>query len=377
MRTTVIAGLLFAVSLRAGAQVLLPTATPAEAGLDAARLAEAVALYREAVEADEIKGTVLLVARGGRVALEEAVGRRLPGDLAPMNADVLFRLASNTKPAIAALAMMLVEEGKLGLDDPAGKWVPAFDTDGLRPVRVRHLLSHTGGLAFPGIFVTPLLERSDDRPDAPCLRLEAARFAASGLKEAPGTVYSYSNAGYNLLGAVIEAAAGIPLARLFRERLYAPLGMADARNLETEADPARMAQVCRKSGDAWKTEWSPGEPPAWPFVRASGGMIATARDYARFCQMILDGGKAGARILLSAESVAQMTRRQTPEQRKGGGYGFGWMIGKDGAIEHGGSDGTSAWIDPSRKLIGIVFTQSPGGKAPLARFRELVTAACR
>jgi CubicO group peptidase (beta-lactamase class C family) len=231
-------------------QQLIADASPSSAGLDQGKLDEGVALYRDAVLKDEIKGAVLLVVRKGALALHEAVGFRIKEEGAPMPKDALFRLASNTKPMTAALVLSLVDEGRLSLDDPVSKFIPSFGRAGLSGIRIRHLLSHTGGLAFDGIFISPLESESPEIRGVPNLQREVARFAAFGAKGEPGSVYRYSNAGYNTLGAVIEVAAGRPLARLMKERLFERLGLSDARTLEPEADQGRMCWVYRKNEGA-------------------------------------------------------------------------------------------------------------------------------
>ncbi len=371
----------------AGAQVVFRVTGPAAAGIDSGALSAAVDLWRRAVAEDEVRGVVLVVVRDGALVLHEALGYRVKEESAAMPRDALFRLASNTKPMVATVALRLVEEGRLCLDDPVARRIPAFATSALAPVTVRHLLSHTGGIDFDGIFVTPILPPTETRSGPPSLRREVERFAAFGLREPPGTVYRYSNAGYNTLGAVLEAASGQPLAELLRETVFAPVGMASALTHEPEADPRRMCRVYRKSKKGWITEWSPGDPPAWPFVRASGGGICTALDYARFCQVFLDGGRAGPRRVLTEASVKMAVSPQSPAvasrpaSERGGAertrHGFGFVVRSDGVFGHGGSDGTDAWIDPARRVIGITFTQSPGGAAPLEAFRCAVLAACR
>ena len=168
---------------------------------------------------------------------------------------------------------------------------------------VCQLLSHTSGFRIGPIFLQPLVGMSDEHPDAPSLQVEVARFGEIGAKMPPGTSYRYSNAGYNTLGALIEVASEMPLKQYLRERIYEPLGMADSCNHESDADHARMSNVFRRRGreGGWEIDWKPGDPPDYPFPRASGGMISTARDYAVFCQAFLNGGiHDGDRILLDA-----------------------------------------------------------------------------
>jgi CubicO group peptidase (beta-lactamase class C family) len=357
--------------LAASAQALLPApdvlraATPVEAGLDADLLRAAVVVVEEAAASDAIRGAVVLVARHGRIAVHEAFGWRDLAGESPMERDTLFRLASNTKPVIAAAVLQLVDAGALDLDDAVGEHLPTFAASGPDAILVRHLLAHTSGLRIETIFLDRLLP---DSLGDEGLQREVARFGAIGPKVPPGTSYAYSNPGYNTLGALVEVAAEMPLKRYLRERVYVPLGMHDACNHEPDADPERMSGVfVRTKAGAWRARWTPGDPPDYPFVRASGGMIASARDYATFCQALLQGGVYAGRRVLAEDSVRGALAPQnlsalSEEERAARQffYGFGWSVRRDGLVAHSGSDGTFAWIDPTRGIVGLYFTQSPG-----------------
>ena len=370
-----IAGVCLALPVRAQKEPLLEPGTPASAGMDAATLDQAVALYRAAVAKDEIRGAVLLVARHGRIVLHEALGWKHKEYALPMQKDTLFRMASNTKPVVATAVLMLAEEGRLNVNDPVEKYLDSFRNWRSRAVTVAHLLSHTSGLRIPVIFYP-----FDLKEGAPSLRAAVDRFGREGPEVEPGTSYSYSNAGFNTLGAVIEVAAGMPLEQFLKTHIYDPLGMTDSLNREDPAKLARMATVYRgRSGPDGRVEFrkgfSPGDPPDYPVIRASGGLISTALDYAKFLQMYLNGGRYGGARILSADSIRQaVTPRIKANERSQ--YGFGWMIGNDGTYSHGGSDGTMGWVDPARDLIGLIFTQSPGGKNPVAQFQKLVAESC-
>ena len=188
----------------------------------------------------------------------------------------------------------------------------------------------------------------------------------------PGTSYSYNNPGYNTLGALTEIASGMPLEGFLRERIYEPLGMTSSSNHESAAPPEKMARVYRRGDDGWTISWSPGDRPDVPFPRASGGMISTAWDYAKFCQMYLNGGTYGGERLLAVESVERGTTVQTGLDQR---YGFGWSVSPNGVFSHGGSDGTFAWVDPNLSIVGLIFTQSPGGRTMTGQFQKLVEAA--
>ncbi|MCA9176144.1 MAG: serine hydrolase [Planctomycetales bacterium] len=352
---------------------------PEEVAIDAKRLALASSIIRHAVEDNEIPGAVVLVARRGRVVLQEAFGHRDFDRQQPLRADALFRMASNSKAVTAAGIMLLVDDGKLDLDAPVGKYLPAFDIQPWNqpPVTLRHLLTHTSGLRIPSLFLTPLLPKSDEHPEAPDLRLEVARFAAIGPQHPPGKTYSYNNAGYNILAAVIEQVAGSYQDHL-RRRLYEPLGMRDSCNHESAADHSRMSTVMKRQEDgSWKAGWTPGDAPDWPFPRGSGGMVSTARDYALFCQLLLNQGVYDGRQILSEASVREMTRPQADRLSAATAYGLGWKVTEQGGVfSHTGSDGTYVWVDPATEVIGMVLTQTNGATRPRETFRQLVHWSC-
>lgn len=340
-------GLAFALSLQAGG---LPTATPEEVGLSGPALEAAVDIYREAIERDEHRGTVILVARKGKTVLHQALGWRDVERKDPMRADTLFKMASNTKPTIATAILMLAEEGKLELTGVVRKHIPSWDNYRSGWIQIQHLLSHTSGLRIGSIFLQPM------DPDTTLLK-EAAKFGEIGAVEIPGTTYSYNNPGFNTLGALVERASGRPLDAFLQERIYQPLGMGDSLNYEAKADQSRMATVWKaKKGGGWEVAWKPGDGPDFPIVRASGGMISTAADYARFLQMWLNGGELDGRRLLSEESVdAAWTAKLE-------GYGYGFRQVEGGGWGHGGSDGTFAAVYPEQEMVVLLFGQTRSPK---------------
>ena len=368
--------------------VTLSTATPADAGLSAAILDAGVQLYRDAVEQGDLVGAVLLVAKDGKVVLHEAVGWRHKEKDQPMLTNTMFRMASNTKPTIATSVGILVEEGKLDYDAPVRTYIPSFDNYRAGFIQVRHLLNHTSGFRIGTLFLEPYMEPSADHPDAPTLKLEAARYGEVGAEVLPGTSYSYSNPGFNTLGALVEIASGQSLESFLDQRIYTPLAMDDSYNHELaeklDGKLDRMGAVYYRRDDSgrWTPGWEPGDAPQVPFVRASGGMISTAWDYAKFCQMFLNGGIYGGARILKESTVRRMTGdtylaggEHEPGRGVRVGYGFGWVVDPDGTFSHTGSDGTAAWVDPNENLIVLVFTQTPGGKNPRNKFLELVRSS--
>jgi CubicO group peptidase (beta-lactamase class C family) len=346
---------------------------PEDVGMSRAVLEGAAGLYEEAVARGDLVGAVLLVARQGRVVLHEAIGMRDEERGLPMERSTMFRMASNTKPVVATAVAQLAERDALDYDDLVREYIGEWDNYRSGFVTVGHLLSHTSGLRIGSLFLEPLADHTT-------LQREAARFGEVGAEVPPGQSYSYNTPGYNTLAALVEITSGRLLEDYLKGAIYEPLGMADSYNHRAghplDGKLGRMGAVYYRrdaSGD-WIPGGTPGGPVAYPFARGSGGMISTAWDYAIFCQMFLNGGIYDGARILEPESVELMT---SPKVHIGGEgdrasyYGYGWNL-SGGRYGHGGSDGTNAWVDPERELIGLVFTQTPRGPNPLARFRELV-----
>ncbi len=363
--------------------VTLAPGKPAEAGMDETILEAGVNMFREAVEKDALRSVVLLVARKGKIVLHEAIGWKDKDKGIRIKKDAMFRMASNTKPVVATGLSILVEDKKFSFNDNVRKFIKAFDNHRSGSIKIHHLLTHTSGFRIGPIFYSPLIQKSTGFPNAPALQLEVGRFGKTGATEPVGTTYSYSNAGFNTLGALIEVASGKMMDIFLKERLYEPLGMVDSyhhevdKKLDGKLD--RMSVVYYKRKGKWQIGWQPGDPPQYPFVRASGGMISTAMDYAIFCRMFLNGGIYNGVRILKKETVNIMISPQTASiysaeelAKRSSFYGYGWSVNKNSVFSHSGSDGTSAWVDPKNELIVLVFTQSPGEGSMRSRFFKLV-----
>ena len=353
--------------------------SPASAGIDPAALDRGVDLFRQAIDRDELRGAVLLVARRGTIVLHEALGWRHRGYRLPMERNTIFRMASNTKPVVASAVLILEQDGTLAVADKVSKHLPAFDTYRTRDITLFHLLTHSSGFRIAPIFYP--FDEEMKKGETPTLQDAVAKFAKEGPAVAPGTTYSYSNPGYNTLGAIVERASGMPLEPFLKARIYDPLGMTDTLNHEDPVKLHRMATVYRgRKGADGRIEFTqgftPDDAPDYPIVRASGGLISTAMDYAKFLQMYLNKGVYGDARILTEASIAKAT---TPHVKidETSHYGLGWSVAPGGVFSHGGSDGTYAWVDPSRDLFGLVFTQSPGGINPREEFQKIVTGACK
>lgn len=399
---------------------------PEDVGLASARLQDLSAWLQGAVDRHEIPGAVVLIARHGSIAYFEAFGFRDREVAAVMERDAIFRIASMTKPITSVAAMMLVEQGRLDLSAPLSRYLPEFKdvVVGVEPVQVgtpelelvpaqreitiRDLLRHTSGLTY-GFIGRSMVK---DRYNAanlydPTLSLAevTARIARLPLQDQPGTTWNYS-VSTDVLGRVIEVASGMAFDRFLSERIFAPLGMKDtAFVLTNRAQLARLAQPQVSIASGSRPRLPDPAQAGWP--SGGGGLVSTAVDYARFCQMLLNGGHFGGRHLLSASSVAQMMSDQLPpgirvnaspfpvtdvRRENGQSFGLGFAIrvadgrsrfpGTIGDASWTGGFGTQFWIDPKQRLFAILLMQlaplSPGNVAAVTHFlrmREEVYAA--
>ena len=347
------------------------------------------ARMQELVDRHVIAGAVTLVEQHGKTIHLAAVGSADIAAGRAMKTDDLFWIASMTKPMTAACVMMLADEGKLALDDPVGKFIPEFHGLRLhgakppRPVTIRDLLTHTGGLGSPQIARKASLEE------------RVIQYAHAPLKFAPGTRWDYSNSGFNTLGRIIEIVSHKPFATFLRERLLSPLGMRDTTFWPS---PRRCAKAYKPGAgrlDETSIYNTPGDMtdrsrPALP----AGGLFSTASDVARFYRMMLDGGRLGGRRFLKEETVRLMTRTQTGSMKAGTLAGMGWGLGfgivkvpqgvtaalSPGSFGHGGSFATQSWADPKRDAIFLMMIQRAGFKdpdttGPRAAFQNTAAAA--
>jgi CubicO group peptidase (beta-lactamase class C family) len=345
-----------------------------------------VAALQPFVDGRTLAGAVTLVADRDEVLSLEAVGFADVAAGKPMRTDALFWIASQSKPITATALMMLVDEGKVRLDDPVEKYLPEFkgqwlaaeqDEDHVllrkpgHPITVREILSHTAGLPFKSAMEQPTL-------DLLPLRDAVRSYAMTPLQSEPGSKYQYSNAGINTAGRIIEVAGGMPYEEFLERRLFGPLGMKDTTFRPDEAQLARLAKSYRPDAEKTGLEETTVTQLKYPLddrtrqPMPAGGLFSTAGDLGRFCRMILNGGVSEGRRYLSEAAVTEMTRRQTGESLKES-YGLGWSTG-GGTFGHGGAYATNMTIDPRRGLITVFLVQHAGfpgdGGKSQAAFRQ-------
>ena len=349
-------------------------------------LREAVDVYRSRVENGKLPNVILYVIHDGEVVLSEALGWRDKATQTEMQTDTLLRMASNTKAVVAAAVLILQQRRMLSIDDPVSQYLPAFANDAHREITIKQMLSHTSGWRFKSLFVFPLLEPNDDFPRRPNLQSEVDRLAGIVPAKEPGVSYSYNNAAYNTIGALIEKVSGESLEQFLISNIYEPLRMADSSNHPPAGRIEEMSVVygapTNHDSEEWSIRFKREARMRVPFVRASGGMVSTAEDFAKFCQMFLGQGKYQGVRILSKRSVQQATFPVTKEiytaaQRleRTSYYGLGWKVHDDESYSHTGSEGTFVWIDPTRKVVGMALSQSAGFDNPREEFRRAVTKA--
>ena len=334
----------------------------------------------------DLAGAVVIVGTKDKIVYEGATGMANSADRIPMEPSTLFRIASMTKPITAIAVMMLVDEGKLSVDDAVEKLLPEFkdqmliaakdkDTTTLkkpkRPITVRDLLTHTSGLAnYPSGLADLYTKRNRT--------ISEATIAVSQLPLTfePGTKWSYCNSGIDTLGRIVEVASGMSFEKFLQTRIFDPLGMKESTFYPTAEQAKTVAVTYAKidgklvaaANSLLDVKANPKHPvPA-------GGLYSTVRDQARLYQFMLNNGKVGDKQLLSEKSLKQMTTTQTGDIKTGFvdgmSWGFGWQVVAEpkGATEtlsagtygHGGAFGTQGWIDPKKGAFYILMIQRTG-----------------
>ena len=326
------------------------------------------------VERRELAGAVVLSANGHEVLSLDSVGSADIAGGRPMRDDALFWIASTSKPITGAAFMMLVDEGKVRIDDPVSDYLPEFTGQWLQvekdeehellrqpahPITVRNILTHTSGLPFCSAMETPTL---DTLP----LRAAVRSYAMSALVFPPDSLYQYSNAGINIAGRIIEVVSGMAYEDFLEQRLFAPLGMTDTTFWPNAEQLSRLAKSYRPAADGGLEEAPlsqlkhPLDDRLTRYPMPAGGLFSTASDLAPFCQMVLNGGVWQGTRYLSEAAVREMTSKQTGAAVPTG-YGYGWSCGENGVFGHGGAHANDMSIDAPHDLITIYMVQHSGG----------------
>jgi CubicO group peptidase (beta-lactamase class C family) len=393
-----------------------PSPATASTGISVERLNRLSATLQQYVDQQRVAGLVTIVVRNGRTVHLEAFGRRDIESGAPMQADSIFRIASMSKPITSVATLMLLEEGKLLLGDPVSKFIPSFAKTTVivpppsgavagtpvsvvpakRAITIRDLLTHTAGIGYGAGPAESLYKAANvhmwyfaDKNEPIATTID--RLAALPFDAQPGERYVY---GFNtdVLGVVVEKASGMSLDEFFRTRIFQPLKMVDTHFYLPPEKRDRLATVYSlRDGTltrAAQEGMGQGAYVDGPRQSFSGGagLLSTASDYARFLQMVVNGGELDGVRLLSPKTVELMSSSHTGTLFNEGrtGFGLGFEVvehvgrsgehGSVGLLSWGGAYHTDFWADPQEKLVAVLMTQLlPAAGSDLhGKFRALV-----
>jgi CubicO group peptidase (beta-lactamase class C family) len=385
----------------ASARAALPAAKPESVGMSTARLARLSDGMQALVEQGRIAGAVTMVSRHGKVVEFAATGKRDIAADAPMKKDSIFRIYSMSKPITGVAMMMLFEEGKWQLDDPVAKYVPEFanlkvygeDSQGnvalkdqVHPVTMRQLMSHSGGFTY-GLFsntpVDKLMRAADVLNIDNTLDELVKRVATLPLVTQPGTEWHYS-VSVDIQGYIVQKLSGMPFEEYLQQKIFKPLNMVDTAFYVPRDKLDRFAEFYDydKSGKLQVLHGGLNHDfAAKPALSSGGGgLVSTATDYMRFCQMLLNGGQLDGVRLLSPRTVELMRSNVLPASTQilvpGAGFGLDFAVYNDpvaaggyygmGTYWWGGAAGTWFWIDPVNDLIVVGMIQQAAGTGAAA-----------
>ncbi|MFT5122556.1 MAG: CubicO group peptidase (beta-lactamase class C family) [Candidatus Omnitrophota bacterium] len=320
------------------------------------------------VDKHELAGAIGLVVDREQVLAIETFGFAdiAAGKAMPKNA--LFWIASQSKPITATAVIMLVDEGKINLDDPVEKYLPEFKGQQVNvgdkrqppvhPITVREVLSHMSGLPFKSDVENPTL-------DALPLAEAVASYAKTPLQTEPGTHYQYSNAGINTSARILEVVSGMKYEDFLQERLFDPLGMKDTTFWPNDEQTKRIAKSYRPNAEKNNLDEFQTGQLSYPlshrktrFPMPAGGLFSSAEDTAKFCQMMLNGGELNGKRYVSEAGFKALTTRQTPESVKAS-YGLGYSVGGD-SFGHGGAHASNMTVYPA-KGVALIWMVQHGG----------------
>jgi CubicO group peptidase (beta-lactamase class C family) len=392
----------------------LPQAKPAKLGLSPQRLADLQTTLQARIERQHLPGAVMLIARHGQLAVLQALGAQDPQQGTPMQTDSIFRIYSMTKPIVSVAAMMLMEQGRLMLNDPVAKYLPEFSSQRVaefdaanhmtlrapkRAATVQDLLRHTAGLTYQFTGDGPLRQLYADANVRSVQRSNeefSQTLATIPLMFDPGRMWEYSHA-TDVLGRLVEVISGQRLGEFLQQHILTPLGMHDTGFVVPPDQHGRIAEAFAQDPDGGALMRLIDHKVHNPMESGGGGLASTALDYARFLQFMLNRGELDGVRLLSPSTVALMTSDHlgtipvngspdTAMLPAGHGFGLGFAVrthaglaplpGSVGMYYWSGIAGTSFFVDPALDLFAILLTQAPNQRdlyRPL--FRQMVYAA--
>jgi len=388
----------------------LPQVRPDQIGLSPARLQRMSDAFKREIDKGTVPGVTVMVARRGQIGWFEAIGRQNPATSQPMSHNTIFRIFSMTKPIVSLGIMMLLEDGHFLLNEPVAKFIPEFAKQKVgiehngrlelvalqRPMTIQDLLRHTSGITYDhtgNSLVQQLYQQSRLRSRKITNAEHAAMVAELPLICQPGAEWNYSRS-TDILGRIIEIVSGKTLGAFLTERVLAPLQMAETAFFTGEENAGRLAEPFPT--DPWSGEkvqlFNMLDKPA--MESGGGGLVSTTMDYARFCQMLLDGGTLdGTRLigrktleLMASDHLGPSVAIKGTLLTPGHGFGLGFAVrtqqgiasfpGSIGQFFWSGMGGTFFWIDPKEELFAIFMSQGPGQREYTRTLvRNLVYAA--
>ena len=380
----------------------LPTAKPEKVGMSSERLQRIHDVMQRHIDAGHITGAVTAVARRGQVVHFEAHGYTDPATKQPMSKDAIFRMASSSKPVTGVAVMMMVEEGRIRLNDPVSKYIPEFKNLKVavlkpgereptlprapnapkplvdlvspnREVTVKDLMTHTSGLLSGGLgaAVSDLRRQPNDT-----LATYVPKLGSVPLDFQPGTRWAYSaTAGIDTLGRIVEIVSGMTFDQFLQQRVFNPIGMRDTAFNIPEDTQARLLPLYRRQNNEWQKAPAPEFLATRTYFSGAGGLYGTARDYLRFEQMVVNGGALNGKRLLSPKTVQLMSMNHVGDLYRGlrgggdSGLGFGLTVyvtldeakaprwRTAGSFGWAGAFGTITWSDPKEELTAVLMIQ--------------------
>jgi CubicO group peptidase (beta-lactamase class C family) len=386
--------LLFAlVILISTASLYAQTAKPEDTGVSSERLTRIHSLIDRRIESRDIAGAVTLVARKGKIVHFDAQGLMDIETNKPMTKDAIFRIASMTKPVVGVAIMMMIEEGKIRLGDRVSRYMPEFKdlkvavpqgpvggrgaapprfytVPAEREITIRDLLTHTSGLVSGTISTAEA--GTIQRKPGDTLADYIPQLAQVPLEFQPGTRWAYSpGAGFDTLARIVEIVSGQKIDQFLRQRIFEPLGMKDTTFNLSDAQRIRAATLYQKNGNALQKA-ADQRVAQTSYFSGGGGLSSTAEDYAKFAQMLVNGGQLNGKRLLSPRSIELMgspfASDTLPGRQRGEAWGLSVRVITDntarnimlsnGSFGWQGAFGTHFWVDPKEKLVGLLMVQT-------------------
>jgi CubicO group peptidase (beta-lactamase class C family) len=388
----------------------LPEVKPESLGLLPSRLQRMSDIFQREIDKGTMPGATIMVARGGQIGWFDALGRQDPSSSAPMTRDTIFRIFSMTKPIVSIGLIMLLEEGHFLLDDPLAKFIPEFSNQKVgvenngklelvplkRPITIQDLLRHTSGITYEHTgngLVQQLYQQSRVRSRKIDNAEHAALVASLPLICQPGAEWNYSRS-TDILGRLIEVVSGKSLGAFLNERILAPLQMTETGFFTGDENAHRLAEPF--AADPWTGDkvqlFNMLEKPV--IESGGGGLVSTTMDYARFAQMLLNGGELDGTRIIGRKTLEWMASDHLDADVKimgtltqaGHSFGLGFGIrtqegiapfsGSVGQYFWSGMGGTFFWIDPKEDLFAVFMSQAPGQRVYTRTLvRNLVYAA--